>query len=82
MGRHNVRVIQNFFNSLICIPLFVSPLYCDFDGTPPNQNHNAPVAVFAAASVVALRYPLGGMAMICLCLFVYLSPGTLGIAGK
>jgi uncharacterized membrane protein len=36
----------------------------------------ATLAVFAAAGVVALRYPIGGMAMICLCLFVYLSPGA------
>jgi len=36
------------------------------------------LAVFAAAGVVALRYPIGGMAMICLCLIVYLSPGTPG----
>jgi uncharacterized membrane protein len=38
----------------------------------------ATLAVFAAAGVVALRYPIGGMAMICLCLVVYLSPGALG----
>jgi hypothetical protein len=36
----------------------------------------ATLAVFAAAGLVALRYPLGGMAMICLCLAVYLSPGA------
>jgi len=40
----------------------------------------ATLAVFAAAGVVALRYPIGGMAMICLCLIVYLSPGAPGIA--
>jgi len=33
---------------------------------------------FAAAGVVALRYPIGGMAIICLCLFLYLSPGVPG----
>lgn len=38
----------------------------------------ATLAVFAAAGVVALRYPIGGMAMICLCLVVYLSPGGPG----
>jgi hypothetical protein len=31
---------------------------------------------FAAAGVVALRYPIGGMAMICLCLILYLSPAA------
>jgi uncharacterized membrane protein len=36
------------------------------------------LAVFAAAGVVALRYPIGGVAMICLCLIVYLSPGAPG----
>ena len=36
----------------------------------------ATLAVFAAAGLVALRYPLVGMAMICLCLAVYLSPGA------
>jgi uncharacterized membrane protein len=36
------------------------------------------LAVFAAAGVVALRYPIGGIAMICLCLIVYLSPGAPG----
>jgi uncharacterized membrane protein len=40
----------------------------------------ATLAVFAAAGVVALRYPLAGMAMICLCLVVYLSPGAPGAA--
>ena len=34
------------------------------------------LAVFSTAAVVALRYPIGGMAMICLCLLVYLSPGA------
>ena len=38
----------------------------------------ATLAVFAAAGVVALCYPIGGMVMICLCLFVYLSPGAPG----
>jgi uncharacterized membrane protein len=38
------------------------------------------LAVFAAAAVVALRYPIVGMAMICLCLVVYLSPGAPGAA--
>jgi uncharacterized membrane protein len=36
------------------------------------------LAVFAAAGVVALRYPIGGMATICLCLIVYMSPGAPG----
>ena len=40
----------------------------------------ATLAVFGAAGVVALRYPIGGMAMICLCLIVYLSPGAPGTA--
>ena len=40
----------------------------------------ATLAVFAAAGFVALRYPIGGMAMICLCLIVYLSPEAPGIA--
>jgi TMEM175 potassium channel family protein len=40
----------------------------------------ATLAVFAAAGLVALRYPLGGMAMICLCLAVYLSPGAPGVS--
>jgi uncharacterized membrane protein len=40
----------------------------------------ATLAVFAAAGIVALRYPIGGMAMICLCLIVYLSPGAPSIA--
>jgi uncharacterized membrane protein len=36
------------------------------------------LGVFAAAGGVALRYPIGGMVMICLCLIVYLSPGAPG----
>lgn len=36
----------------------------------------ATLAVFAAAGVTALRHPIGGMAMICLCLILYLSPGA------
>ena len=42
----------------------------------------ATLVVFAAAGLVALRYPIGGMAMICLCLVVYLSPGTPGVARR
>jgi uncharacterized membrane protein len=38
----------------------------------------ATLAGFAAAGVVALRYLIGGMAMICLCLILYLSPGAPG----
>lgn len=37
----------------------------------------ATLAVFAAAGIVALRYPIAGMALICLCLFVYLSPARI-----
>jgi uncharacterized membrane protein len=40
------------------------------------------LAVSAAAGAVALRYPLGGLAMICLCLVVYLSPGVPGVVHK
>jgi uncharacterized membrane protein len=38
----------------------------------------ATLALFAAAGVVALRYPIAGMAMICLCLIAYLSPAAPG----
>ena len=38
----------------------------------------ATLAGFAAAGAVALRYPIGGMVMICLCLILYLSPGAPG----
>ena len=37
----------------------------------------ATLAVFAAAGIAALRYPIAGMALICLCLFVYLSPARI-----
>jgi uncharacterized membrane protein len=40
----------------------------------------ATLAIFAAAGAVALRYPIGGMVMICLCLAVYLSPAAPGTA--
>lgn len=32
------------------------------------------IAVFAAAALTALRWPLAGMALICLCLIGYLRP--------
>jgi uncharacterized membrane protein len=32
------------------------------------------LGLFASAAVVALKYPIGGMALICLCLIVYLRP--------
>jgi len=32
------------------------------------------LGLFALAAVVALKYPIGGMALICLCLIVYLRP--------
>ncbi len=34
--------------------------------------------VFATAAIVALRYPIAGMTMICLCLLVYLRPEAPG----
>jgi uncharacterized membrane protein len=37
------------------------------------------LGLFAAAAVVALKYPLGGMALICLCLVVYLRPQAPGL---
>jgi uncharacterized membrane protein len=39
------------------------------------------LGLFAAAAIVALRYPLGGMALICLCLVVYLRPEAPGLKG-
>jgi uncharacterized membrane protein len=42
----------------------------------------ATTGLFAAAAVVALKYPLGGMALICLCLVVYLRPEAPGIKGS
>ncbi|MGA7809103.1 hypothetical protein [Bradyrhizobium sp.] len=32
------------------------------------------LGLFISAAVVALRYPIGGMTLICLCLVVYLRP--------
>jgi uncharacterized membrane protein len=37
----------------------------------------ATLVVFAAAGIAALRYPTAGMVLICLCLFVYLSPARI-----
>jgi uncharacterized membrane protein len=37
----------------------------------------ATLAVFASAGIAALRYPIAGMVLICLCLFVYLSPAQI-----
>ena len=33
------------------------------------------LGIFTTAAIVALKYPVGGMALICLCLIVYLRPG-------
>jgi hypothetical protein len=37
------------------------------------------LGIFAAAALVSLRYPAGGMALICLCLIVYLRPEAPGM---
>lgn len=37
------------------------------------------LGIFATAALVALRYPAGGMALICLCLIVYVSPEAPGV---
>jgi uncharacterized membrane protein len=37
----------------------------------------ATLAAFAAAGIVALRYPIAGMVLICLCLLGYLSPARI-----
>jgi uncharacterized membrane protein len=40
------------------------------------------LALFLAASLIALKYPVGGMAMICLCLLVYLRPDAPGSSAQ
>jgi uncharacterized membrane protein len=37
------------------------------------------LGIFIAAAIVALKYPVGGMALICLCLTVYLRPEAPGV---
>jgi uncharacterized membrane protein len=37
----------------------------------------ATLAVFAAAGIAALRYPIAGMVLICLCLILYVSPARI-----
>jgi uncharacterized membrane protein len=37
------------------------------------------LCIFAAAAIVALRYPLAGLGMCCCCLIVYLKPETPGV---
>jgi uncharacterized membrane protein len=37
------------------------------------------LGIFATATIVALRYPIAGMALICLCLVVYVQPGVPGV---
>jgi len=54
-------------------------------GVPPRarmmmrMRSLATLAIFAAAALVALKYPAGGMALICLCLMVYLRPEAPGV---
>ena len=54
-------------------------------GVPPRarmmmrMRSLATLAIFAAAALVALKYPAGGMALICLCLMVYLRPEARGV---
>ena len=54
-------------------------------GVPPRarmmmrMRSLATLAVFAAAALVAVKYPAGGMALICLCLMVYLRPEAPGV---
>jgi uncharacterized membrane protein len=36
------------------------------------------LGIFLTASLIALKYPIAGMALICLCLLVYLRPGAPG----
>lgn len=37
------------------------------------------LGLFAVAAIVALKHPIGGMALICLCLLVYLRPEAPGV---
>jgi uncharacterized membrane protein len=37
------------------------------------------LGIFAAAAIVALKYPVGGMALICFCLVLYLWPQAPGV---
>jgi uncharacterized membrane protein len=50
------------------------------DRSTMRMRSRATLVFFAAAGVVALHYPIGGMGMICLCLTVYLNPGVPGTA--
>jgi uncharacterized membrane protein len=40
------------------------------------------LGLFALAAVVALKYPIGGMALICICLIVYLRPEAPNIKSR
>ena len=40
------------------------------------------LGLFAWAAVVALKYPIGGMALICICLIVYLRPEAPNIKSR
>lgn len=39
------------------------------------------LGIFTSAAILALKFPLGGMALICLCLIVYLRPEAPGVRG-
>jgi hypothetical protein len=39
----------------------------------------ATLGLFAAAAILALAYPIGGMALICFCLVLYLRPEAPGV---
>jgi TMEM175 potassium channel family protein len=72
-----VFVLVNATYLLLCMEVIDRPQSKD---VPPRARMMMRVrslvtlGIFASAAVVALKYPTGGMALICLCLVVYLRP--------
>ena len=72
-----VFVLVNAMYLLLCMEVIDRPQSKD---VPPRARMMMRIrslvtlGIFASAAVVALKYPIGGMALICLCLVVYLRP--------
>ncbi len=77
-----VFVLVNATYVLLCWEIIDRP---NFDEVPPRARKLmyirslVTLGLFATAALIALKYPVGGMALICLCLVVYVQPEAPGI---
>jgi uncharacterized membrane protein len=72
-----IFVLVNATYLLLCMEAIDRPQHSDVSARERmimRARSLVTLGLFATAAIVALKYPIGGMALICVCLIVYLRP--------